>query len=86
MRRASIDQRLAVRPVPYQRRHFDRLAMVKDHVLHEADVVGRKARVGDLDRLLRGQRLGRLAGRAGLNDRRLLRTRARAGCGEAEKD
>jgi hypothetical protein len=79
----GVDQRLAVGAVPDQRRHFDRLLVVEDHVLHEADVVGRKAGVGDLDRLLRGQRLGRLAGRSGLNDRRLLR--ASAGCGEADK-
>ena len=78
-----VDHLAAGRPPVDQRRHLHRLVMVVDHVLHELDVVGREARVGDLAGFLGGQRTRRLArarraGRSARSARRRRRMPPRA--------
>ena len=65
-------------------RHRDRLSVVEDHVLHEADIAGRIADSGDRDRFLRIDRARRLARRAGQDDGGILR-RQRSSCGSREQ-
>ncbi len=69
-----VDQLRTVRPVGHQRRHLDRLVVMRDHVLHETSVGRRVARVGDLDRFVSAEFARRLARRARLYDRRVGRS------------
>ena len=59
----------------------DRLLMMDDHHLHEGDVGGGEARVGDARRLDRGDDPDRGAGRAGLDDADRLRRGGRQATG-----
>ena len=59
--------------------HLHGLGVVQDHVLHELDVVGGEAVVGDARSLLAVQNARGLTGRAGLKDGRGLGEGGRAG-------
>ena len=68
----DIQQLLAVRAIGCERRHFQGLVMVRNHVLHEPGIIGRVAGIGDLDRLVGAEFARRFARRARVNDGRLL--------------
>ena len=57
----DVDQLLAVRAVSHQRSHLKGLVMMRDHVMHEANLVRRVARFSDLNRSVGAQFLRRLA-------------------------
>ena len=48
----NVDQLFPVRAVSHQLRHHKGLVMMRDHVVHKANVVRRVARFSDLDRLV----------------------------------
>jgi hypothetical protein len=67
------DQFFGVGAVFHQHRHFERLLVVHDHVLHEGNIGSGVAGLREFGGLLGGQRLARLPRRAGLHDRHILR-------------
>jgi hypothetical protein len=69
-----IQQLLPIRAVRHQRRHFDGLLMVRNHILQELCVSARVARIRKLNRLFCAELSRWGTGRARLHDGRLSKT------------
>ena len=63
-----VDQLGVIGAVGHQRRHLQRLVMVRDHVVHELHIIRRKTGVGDLNGLFGAEFAPGLARRTRLDD------------------